>query len=205
MAIIYSDQESMDLSRQLDPLEERISLLDTALQSASDSSNIAKLDQVITLTIEQLAEQVKEGSGSSVASAASSLRTLSLRREAGNVDTDEVSAERDALVSEQSSLEHQLTGRTTELTASSSGYFSEVVDGYESILTPSSLDEMTVEQFDKTVAQQPSAENSNSLGKIVKGFNWYLAAKIPAEQAERLQVGRELSRLNLHRLRWNPK
>ena len=188
LAIIYSDQESMDLSRQLDPLEERISLLDTALQSASDSSNIAKLDQVITLTIEQLAEQVKEGSGSSVASAASSLRTLSLRREAGNVDTNEVSAERDALVSEQSSLEHQLTGRTTELTASSSGYFSEVVDGYESILTPSSLDEMTVEQFDKTVAQQPSAENSNSLGKIVKGFNWYLAAKIPAEQAERLQV-----------------
>ena len=62
LAIIYSDQESMDLSRQLDPLEERISLLDTALQSASDSSNIAKLDQVITLTIEQLAEQVKEGS-----------------------------------------------------------------------------------------------------------------------------------------------
>lgn len=165
LAIIYSDQESMDLSRQLDPLEERISLLDTALQSTSDSSNIAKLDQVITLTIEQLAEQVKEGSGSSVASAASSLRTLSLRREAGNVDTNEVSAEHDALVSEQSSLEHQLTGRTTELTASSSGYFSEVVDGYESILTPSSLDEMTVEQFDKTVAQQPSAENSNSLGQ----------------------------------------
>ena len=177
LAIIYSDQESMDLSRQLDPLEERISLLDTALQSTSDSSNIAKLDQVITLTIEQLAEQVKEGSGSSVASAASSLRTLSLRREAGNVDTNEVSAEHDALVSEQSSLEHQLTGRTTELTASSSGYFSEVVDGYESILTPSSLDEMTVEQFDK----------------IVKGFNWYLAAKIPAEQAERLQVGQELT------------
>ena len=113
LAIIYSDQESMDLSRQLDPLEERISLLDTALQSTSDSSNIAKLDQVITLTIEQLAEQVKEGSGSSVASAASSLRTLSLRREAGNVDTNEVSAEHDALVSEQSSLEHQLTGRTT--------------------------------------------------------------------------------------------
>ena len=66
LAIIYSDQESMDLSRQLDPLEERISLLDTALQSASDISNIAKLDQVITLTIEQLAEQVKEGIGSSV-------------------------------------------------------------------------------------------------------------------------------------------
>ena len=109
------------------------------------------------------------------------------------MDTNEVSAERDALVSEQSSLEHQLTGRTTELTASSSGYFSEVVDGYESILTPSSLDEMTVEQFDKTVAQKPSAENSNSLGKIVKGFNWYLAAKIPAEQAERLQVGQELT------------
>ena len=88
----------MDLSRQLDPLEERISLLDTALQSASTAQTSQKLDQVITLTIEQLAEQVKEGSGSSVASAASSLRTLSLRREAGNDDTNEVSAEHDALV-----------------------------------------------------------------------------------------------------------
>ena len=105
------------------------------------------------------------------------------------MDTNEVSAERDALVSEQSSLEHQLAGRTTELTASSSGYFSEVVDRYESILTPSSLDEMTVEQFDKTVAQQPSAENSNSLGKIVKGFNWYLRS-YDSGRAGRASAGR---------------
>ena len=126
----------MDLSRQLDPLEERISLLDTALQSTSDSSNIAKLDQVITLTIEQLAEQVKEGSGSSVASAASSLRTLSLRREAGNVDTNEVSANVTLWLLSSLRLSISLPA-DHGTTASSSGYFSEVVDGYESILTPS--------------------------------------------------------------------
>ena len=129
LAIIYSDEQSLELSRQLDPLEERIALLDTALQSASDSSNTAKLDQVITMTVEQLASQVKDGTGSAVASSAANLRTLALRREAGSVDTTEVTAERDALTSEQTMLERQLSGRTTKLTASSSGYFSEVVDG----------------------------------------------------------------------------
>ena len=193
LAIVYSDEESMELSRQLDPLEERIKLLNTALQSASDSSNTAKLDQVITLTIQQMASQVKEGSGSSVASSAATLRTLALRREAGGVDTAAVTGERDALISEQTVLERQLSGRTTKLTASSSGYFSEVVDGYETILTPDLLTDMTVDQFKELTAKTPEADDSNTLGKIVKGFSWYMAAEIPAEQAERLKVGQALT------------
>ena len=193
LAIVYSDAESMELSRQLDPLEERISLLNTALQSASDSSNTAKLDQVITLTIQQMASQVKEGSGSSVASSAAALRTLALRREAGGVDAAAVTGERDELISEQTVLERQLSGRTTKLTASSSGYFSEVVDGYETILTPDLLTNMTVDQFQKLIAQTPEADDGNTLGKIVKGFSWYMAVEIPAEQAERLKVGQALT------------
>ena len=193
LAIVYSDTESMELSRQLDPLEERISLLNTALQSASDSSNTAKLDQVITLTIQQMASQVKEGSGSSVASSAATLRTLALRREAGGVDAAAVTGERDALISEQTTLERQLSGRTTKLTASSSGYFSEVVDGYETILTPDLLTNMTTDQFKELTAQTPAADDGNTLGKIVKGFSWYMAAEIPTEQAERLKVGQALT------------
>ena len=192
LAIIYSDEQSLELSRQLDPLEERIALLDTALQSASDSSNTAKLDQVITMTVEQLASQVKDGTGSAVASSATNLRTLALRREAGSVDTTEVTAERDALTSEQTMLERQLSGRTTKLTASSSGYFSEVVDGYENLLTPDVLTEMTPSQFEELTQQAPESD-ANTLGKIVKGFSWYMAAEIPAEQAERLTIGQALT------------
>lgn len=192
LAIIYSDEQSLELSRELDPLEDRISLLDTALQSASDSSNTAKLDQVITMTIQQLASQVKDGTGSAVASSAANLRTLSLRREAGSVDTTEVTAERDALTAEQAMLERQLSGRTTKLTASSSGYFSEVVDGYENLLTPDALTEMTPAQFEELTSQAPESDE-NTLGKIVKGFSWYMAAEIPAEQAERLTVGQALT------------
>lgn len=192
LAIIYSDEQSLELSRQLDPLEERIALLDTALQSASDSSNTAKLDQVITMTVEQMASQVKDGTGSAVASSAANLRTLALRREAGSVDTTEVTAERDALTSEQTMLERQLSGRTTKLTASSSGYFSEVVDGYENLLTPDALTEMTPSQFEELTQQAPESD-ANTLGKIVKGFSWYMAAEIPAEQAERLTIGQALT------------
>ena len=134
LAIVYSDADALALSQQLDPLENRIDLLDTALQSATDGSDASKLDQMIILSMQQMAAQTKNGSGSALNSSAQSLRTLALRREADNVDTAAITAERDALVTERDSLNAQLSGHTTQLTAPATGYFSEVVDGYEEIL-----------------------------------------------------------------------
>ena len=147
LAVVYSDEDALALSKQLDPLENRISLLETALSSAADGSDAAKLDQMIILSLQQMAEQAKSGSGSSLSNATSSLRTLALRREAGNADTTAITAERDALILERDSLNAQLAGHTTQLTAPTSGYFSEVVDGYEDLLTMDALSDLTVDRF----------------------------------------------------------
>ena len=115
LAAVYTDEQALALSREIEPLENRIELLDAALQAASDGSDTAQLDQMITLSIQQMAAQAKEGTGSALSSSADSLRTLSLRHESANIDSVAISAERDALATEISSLEQQLSGSTTEL------------------------------------------------------------------------------------------
>ena len=193
LAVVYGDDEALELSRQLDPLDDRISQLDTALQTANDSSDTAKIDQQITLAIQNLAAETKEGSGSVLTSSSASLRTLSLRRAADQLDSASIRAERDSLSAQRDSLQQSLSGRTAELKAPCSGYFSEIVDGFEDTLKPASLSGLTVARFRELTSKAPETRHSSStLGKMVQGFSWYLACEIPAEQAERLQIGQEL-------------
>lgn len=191
LAIVYSDSDALALSQQLDPLENRISLLNTALQSATDGSDAAKLDQMIILSLQQMADQAKTGSGSALSSSADSLRTLSLRRESDSVDTAAITEERNTLEAERDSLNAQLSGHTTQLTAPAAGYFSEVVDGYEDILTLDALDDLTVDRFRELTQTQPAA-STDSWGKIIQGYTWYLVAEISQEDASRLSVGKSL-------------
>ena len=192
LAIVYSDEEALALSREIEPLDNRIELLDTALQAASDSSDAAQLDQMITQSIQQLDGLIKSGSGSALATSANSLRMLSLRHEATNLDATAISTERDTLEAERASLEQQLPGRTSELSAPTSGYYSEVVDGYENVLTLDQLDSLTIEGFHELTQGAEQVDSNQVLGKIIEGFTWYLVAEVPAEQADRLSVGQDL-------------
>ncbi len=192
LAIVYSDEEALALSREIEPLDNRIELLDTALQAASDSSDAAQLDQMITQSIQQLDGLIKSGSGSALATSANSLRMLSLRHEATNLDATAISTERDTLEAERASLEQQLSGRTSELSAPTSGYYSEVVDGYENVLTLDQLDSLTIEGFHELAQGAEQVDSNQVLGKIIEGFTWYLVAEVPAEQADRLSVGQDL-------------
>lgn len=192
LAIVYSDEEALALSREIEPLDNRIELLDTALQAASDSSDAAQLDQMITQSIQQLDGLIKSGSGSALATSANSLRMLSLRHEATNLDATAISTERDTLEAERASLEQQLSGRTSELSAPTSGYYSEVVDGYENVLTLDQLDSLTIEGFHELTQGAEQVDSNQVLGKIIEGFTWYLVAEVPAEQADRLSVGQDL-------------
>ena len=135
-------------SRQLDPLDDRISQLDTALQTANDSSDTAKIDQQITLAIQDLAAETKEGSGSVLyflicipANAFSAPRcgSAGLRLNPCGARFSERAV--------ATACSSSLSGRTAELKAPCSGYFSEIVDGFEDTLKPASLSGLTVARF----------------------------------------------------------
>lgn len=192
LALVYADEQSLALSREIEPLENRIRLLDSALETVGNTSDSANVDQMITLTIQQMADQAKTGQGNGMSSSADTLRTLSLQSVSSSVDTLDIQSERDALEAERAALEQQLSGQTTELTAPISGYYSEVVDGYENVLTRAALENLTLGEF-RTLTQSPEKVYAGQvLGKMIQGFTWYLAAEIPTEQADRLSEGQDL-------------
>ena len=192
LALVYADEQSLALSREIEPLENRIRLLDSALETVGNTSDSANVDQMITLTIQQMADQAKTGQGNGMSSSADTLRTLSLQSVSSSVDTLDIQSERDALEAERAALEQQLSGQTTELTAPISGYYSEVVDGYENVLTRAALENLTLGEFRTLTLSPEKVDAGQVLGKMIQGFTWYLAAEIPTEQADRLSEGQDL-------------
>lgn len=191
LAIIYADEQALNTSKQLEAINNRISWLDAALSSANDGSDATKLDQLLILSFQQMSEQIKGGSSASIAATADSVRTLSLRRSAAELDISAIATEKNNLLTQKESLTAELSGKNKEITAPVSGYFSEVLDGYEEKLSISALDELSLDTFHDLIKAE-DITNKNSLGKVMQGFSWYVAAEVPAQKIEELKIGQSM-------------
>lgn len=193
LAIVYADESIMEASRRLEEIEDELSLLNTAVQSADNYTNdSSKLEQQILRQMQQLASQVEDGMPTDAYETATELRKLSLRRNASSLDISSIKSQIVALENEQKQLEGQAYGRSNTISAPASGYFSEVVDGYEGILTPEKVNTMQPETFRQLTEQKVTAP-TGKLGKVVSGFTWKFATILSESDAARLKVGQSVT------------
>ena len=74
------------------------------------------------------------------------------------------------------------------MTTSQSGIFSSLVDGYETLLTPTSVLELTPSSL-TSLMNQGQTGGTSSTGKLIISNQWYFAAVLPASSAQRLSQG----------------
>ncbi len=192
LATVYATSEALESSRGIEPLEKKIAQLEDAMDSAGDSSDAAKLDQQITVSLQELAGDIKNGTGSAIGSTAEALRSLSLRKNAAGIKESEIEAEISSLKKELESLKLQVSGQAEVISSPVSGYFSEVVDGYENVMRPELLGKLNLAQLDNLINSKEAEVPEGQLGKVIQGFSWYLAVKIPKSESGRLKVGQDI-------------
>ncbi|MBQ3216861.1 MAG: hypothetical protein IJB35_03490 [Oscillospiraceae bacterium] len=72
------------------------------------------------------------------------------------------------------------------LTSGRAGYYSSVCDGYERVLTPESLKELSLERLDTLFPQELPQE---AYGRLIYEQNWYFVAVLPAERLPQCKEG----------------
>lgn len=70
------------------------------------------------------------------------------------------------------------------INAEISGYYVSKEDGYENILTVSDIETLTAEQLEEALKSEKKDATSGSIGKIIDGYNWYVAAIVDSTQAK---------------------
>lgn len=188
IATVYRSAEALRATQELEALRAQKEQLEYARSAANDTETALKLDSEIRDQILSVRAAYEADSFSALDALSDRLKTTVLKREYAYNGSEELGArleELDAQIREASAA----SGGTTRVTASVSGTYSAVADGYEGVLTPESLADMTPSGL---AAVSPQSVSS-TVGKIVSGSKWYFAASVSEADAARLRTGQRLT------------
>lgn len=189
VATVYQSEAALSAAMQLELLEQRLEQLQYAQSAASEAQAVLKLDSSIRSGLFALKNHVVQGNLTAATAESGTLQTLVLKRDYTYSGTGELSSQIAALEAEIRSLRASAQAGSRAITAPRSGYYASVVDGYETVLTPAALEEITPSQL-RAVAPDPTAVSR--VGKLITDDTWYYAAVVAAEEAKDLTEGQEV-------------
>lgn len=182
----YRSEDAKTRQTRIDELSGQIEQLQYAWSAVSSVYDQAALDADIAGDLAQLSRYLALRDMNSVSDLSPELKGLILRRTGSDSDSGSLQARISTLQAELETLEAQSAGDTSAILAGKAGTFSAAVDGYESVLTPERLMEMTVAEFESV---QPDETDANAIGRLVTSAPWYYACVVPASELSGVEEG----------------
>lgn len=145
---------------------------------AGDVGDTASLDEELSGAIVDLALARERQDFGQMSSLAAQIEPLALRRCVTGEDEAAVKDRIARLDERIFSLIEQTTGNYTTVTAETAGYFSSVVDGYETILNPTMLQTLNLAQL-RSLDKQTAAVPQEAVGRLITGQTWYYVTEVP--------------------------
>ena len=182
----YRSEDAKTRQTRIDELSGQIEQLQYAWSAVSSVYDQAALDADIAGSLAQLSRYLALRDMNSVSDLSPELKGLILRRTGSGSDSDSLQSRISALQAELETLEAQSAGDTSAILAGKAGTFSAAVDGYEAVLTPERLMEMTVAEFERV---QPGETDANAIGRLITASTWYYACVVPANELSGVEEG----------------
>lgn len=190
IAVVYDDQASLDRQDKIDSLVTQIEQLQYAEEAALGSEASLKLDSQIVADILTLRGDLAADKLDAAETHEADLRSLVLKRDYTYSDTGNLTEKIADLQSQLKTLRTQAASSTKKITAPVSGLYSAVVDGYETVLTPDFLKDLTPSALLEVKKDDSSA---SQVGKLILGDDWYYAASVNAADLGDIAEGRTVT------------
>ena len=187
LATVYRSEDALAQAQELLLMTQQLEQLKYAQSAASDATAALKLDGDIRDDI--VALHAATAYGSYTDSLGSKLKATVLKRAYAYRGTSDLSARVGELSATISSITASLRGTSSTIKSPFAGTYSAVVDGYESVLTPELLKDLTPSDFD---ALSPAAASS-AVGKIIKSDEWRFVTVLSEQDAAQLKKSQSLT------------
>ena len=181
IATAYDSPGALEAVAQIQAKRLQLEQLEYALSSYLNPDAALKLDGSISDDILALRKNLTGGDYTAASGDLSQLKAAIVKRSRAYTSSQEIKTEIAAVQDEIDSLQAGLTG-ATDITAPRAGTYSAVCDGYESVLTPAGLGDLTPSALDSLAP----GENTANVGKLIYSNTWYYAAAVAEEEAQRI-------------------
>lgn len=185
VAQIYSDAQSLARADDLRALEEQMQQLTYARNLTAGAQTTLRLDEDVSQRLIAMRSAMAAGDLTEADEAGFALRTSLLRRSYAAGDGASLDSAIASLQAQIDQLAAQGDAGTTRISAQRGGLFSSLVDGYESVLTPERIQDMTVADYE---AIAPSGQ-TGGVGKLIYGDQWYYIALMDSEDIAHMAIG----------------
>lgn len=182
----YLTDNAQERQRRITELSSQLDQLGYAYRSSSSLADQAALDTEIVSDLTALAKYISRRDMNSIADLSPELKGLVLRRSSDEGATTVIAAQMTAVQNELDTLKNEAEADTRVVSAPAAGYFSSAVDGYERVLTPERLQNLSVYDYN---ALEPETPQEHAAGKLIAGNTWYYVTAIPAGELGELQAG----------------
>ena len=194
IASVYKDSESGRIEQKVKEIDEQIQALKTIVADAgSGRLTLDVINDQFSGTLSSLILETETGNLST--SGDTSFQMLSLLSKKALVTGKEVdfTAKIQDLEAEKAALQASYSPPTKKITAPDAGYFADTTDGYETLLTTDIISEkaLTVDMLTEHMNSEP--QTVDACGKIVKGYEWYMACIVPDTYYNALGDGNRLT------------
>ena len=186
LATGYLTADAQARQTRIAQLHAQIEQLGYAGQYTTSVADQAALDTAIGEALTQMTKFLERRDMNSIQDGAAELKGMILRRESSDEDAALITRQLENAQQELTILQSAAEQDTAEITAPKAGYFSAVVDGYETVLTPARLDTLTVREYDEL---QPEDVGDAWAGKLITGDRWYFVTSIPAGELAGVEAG----------------
>ena len=188
VAIRYASQEALDRAQTLRELTGQLEQLRFAYTVSSGSQEALRLDSDIMEDLFALRAGTARGDLGEVRSRSQSLQTMVLKRAYtySGAGEEQMTARIAALEEQIAQLSAAGQGGRSVVTTQRPGTFSALTDGYEEVLTPDILEDLTLSDLRSLSAGEVPAD---AVGRMIYGSVWYYAAAVDAGAAAELTAG----------------
>ncbi len=191
IALVYRDSQAQADQAVIAELQMEIELLEYAIAQGGNLESAARLDEDVLQALVALRSSYAQGSYNQLRDQVLAVKSSVLKRGytyGEGVSSATLSTRLSQLTQDLSVLTRQSAQATTRVAAPVAGIFSNLVDGYESLLTPDSLFQLTPSSL-RELMDRPAGEDPTAMGKLLTSNKWYFAANLPTGASERLEEG----------------
>lgn len=193
IAAVYNDALSGHIEQEIAEIDEQIEAL-KALQVDAGSNRLT-LSMIKTQTengLYSIIQDTESGNFENVSLGKFDLLSLLTKEQLITGKEVDLSKKIGELKAERKELADSYHKPKSKIYAPVAGYFANHTDGYESELDTEYLQKLTPAQLQKKMDKNPKTDDSYC-GKIVSGYEWYMACILPDRYYNELGVGKTLS------------
>ena len=191
IASAYASASDIDICEKIEKLNKRIETLrDAQSLAGADGSQAEAYNKLIGEKHTEIITALDEGDYKKASDLKYEMLNLQSKRDIAKGRTESFEGVIESLENEVKELSARITGEPQPLVSGETGYFVSNTDGYESELSMADAKSITPAQIADIIEKpKKSPSGSNTIGKMIDGYKWKLAAVIDNDRAALLSVG----------------